>query len=119
MADLYLKKEDLESYLLFDLVVDDNDIEKDDTYVTAALLSIFTDASKNQIGTQIDGKTLGNTEYNLNKLSEENIKAYEDGLRVALQWLLDDKIVTKIEILTEKDGNRLNIKNNFYNRFRE
>ena len=109
MADLYLKKEDLELDLLFDLVVEDNDVQKDDTYITASLLSIFTDASQAQIGTQIDGQILGNTEYNLNKLSEENIKAYEDGLRVALQWLLDDKIVTKIEISTEKDGNRLNV----------
>ena len=113
MADLYLKKEDLELDLLFDLVVEDNDVEKDDTYITAALLSIFTDASKPQIGTQIDGQILGNKEYNLNKLSEENIKAYEDGLKVALQWLIDDKIVTKIEISTEKDGNRLNIKITF------
>jgi len=113
MADLYLKKEDLELDLLFDLVIEDNDVEKDDTYITASLLSIFTDASKPQIGTQIDGRILGNIEYNLNKLSEENIKAYEDGLRVALQWLLDDKIVTKIEISTEKDGNRLNIKITF------
>jgi len=113
MADLYLKKEDLELDLLFDLVVEDNDVEKDDTYITASLLSIFTDASKPQIGTQIDGQILGNTEYNLNKLSEENIKAYEDGLRVALQWLLDDKIVAKIEISTEKDGNRLNIQITF------
>lgn len=109
MADLYLKKEDLELDLLFDLVVEDNDVEKDDTYITASLLSIFTDASKPQIGTQIDGQILGNTEYNLNKLSEENIKAYEDGLRVALQWLLDDKIITKLEISTEKDGNRLDV----------
>jgi len=113
MADLYLKKEDLELDLLFDLVVQDNDVEKDDTYITASLLSIFTDASKPQIGTQIDGQILGNTEYNLNKLSEENIKAYEDGLRVALQWLIDDKIITKLEISTEKDGNRLNIQITF------
>jgi len=42
MADLYLKKEDLELDLLFDLVVEDNDVEKDDTYITASLLSIFT-----------------------------------------------------------------------------
>jgi len=89
MADLDLKKEDLELDLLFDLVVEDNDVEKDDTYITASLLSIFTE------------------------LSEENIKAYEDGLRVALQWLLDDKIVAKIEISTEKDGNRLNIQITF------
>jgi len=46
-------------------------------------------------------------------LREENIKAYEDGLRVALQWLLDDKIVTKIDIATEKDGNRLNVQITF------
>ena len=113
MADLYLKKEDLELDLLFDLVVEDNDVQKDDTYITAALLSIFTDASKRQIGTQIDGQVLGNAEYNLDKLSEENIKAYEDGLRVALQWLLDDKIVTKIDISTSKNGNSLEVRITF------
>lgn len=109
MADLYLKKKDLEQDLLFDLVVDNNDIEKDNTYLTASLMSIFTDGSQRQIGTQIDGKTLGNKEYNINKLSEENIKAYENGLRESLQWLLDSKIVTKIQISTEKAGNKLNV----------
>jgi len=110
MADIYLKKEDLELDLLFDLVVENNDLVVDNTYVTAALLSIFTDASKPQIGTQIDGKILGKRKYKLDKLSEENIKAYEDGLNEALQWLVNDKIVTKIEISTEKKGNRLDIK---------
>ena len=110
MADIYLKKEDLELDLLFDLVVENNDLERDNTYLTASMLSIFTDASQPQIGTQIDGKTLGNENYNIDKLSQENIKAYEDGLLKALQWLIDDSIVTKIEIETEKLGNRLNVK---------
>ena len=110
MADIYLKKQDLELDLLFDLVVENNDLQKDNTYVTASLLSIFTDASQRQIGTQIDGKILGNKNYNVDKLSVDNIKDYESGLLEALQWLLDDRIVTNIEIETEKVGNRLNVK---------
>ncbi len=113
MADIYLKKEDLELDLLFDLVVENNDLQKDNTYVTASLLSIFTDASQRQIGTQIDSKTLGNKNYNVDKLSVDNIKDYESGLLEALQWLLDDRIVTNIEISTEKIGNRLDIKITF------
>ena len=113
MADIYVKKQDLETDFFFDLVVENNDLQRDDTYLTASLMSIFTDASQKQIGEQIDGKTVGNKEYNLNKLSTENIKAYEEGLRDALQWLLDDKIVTKIEIETEKKGNRLDVKISF------
>jgi len=110
MADIYLEKQDLETDLLFDLVVENNDLKKDNTCITASLLSIFTDASQKQIGTQIDGKILGNENYNVDKLSQENIKAHEDGLIKALQWLIDDSIVTKIEIETEKVGNRLNVK---------
>ena len=110
MADIFLKKEDLEDDLLFDIVVDNNDLVKDDTYITASLISIFTDASQPQIGTQIDGKTLGNENYNIDKLSQENIKAYEDGILKATQWLIDDSIVTNIIVETEKVGNRLNVK---------
>lgn len=113
MADIYLKKQDIELDLLFDLVVENNDLQKDNTYVTASLLSIFTDAGQRQIGTQIDGKTLGNKNYNIDKLSDDNIKDYENGLLEALQWLLDDRIVTNIEISTEKIGNRLDIKITF------
>lgn len=113
MADIRLKKEDLELDLLFDIVVSDNDLAKDNTYITAALMSIFTDGNKRQIGDQIDGNTLGNKKYTISKLSQENIKAYEDGLRECLQWLIDDKIVTKIVVSTEKVGNRLNVQITF------
>lgn len=109
MADIYLKKKDLELDLLFDLVVENNDLQKDNTYLTASVMSIFTDASKRQIGTQIDGKIIGNRNYNVDKLSQENIKNYEDGVKESVQWLLDDKIVTKIEVSTKKTGNRLDV----------
>ena len=109
MADIYLKKEDIEQDLIFDLAIENNSAKSDNTYLTASLMSIFTDASKPQIGTQIDGRVLGNTEYNIDKLSQENIKKYEKGLRASLKWLLDDKIVTKIDIFTEKTGNRLDV----------
>lgn len=107
--DIYLKKEDIEQDLIFDLAIENNSAKSDNTYLAASLMSIFTDASKPQIGTQIDGKVLGNTEYNIDKLSQENIKKYEKGLRASLKWLLDDKIVTKINIFTEKTGNRLDV----------
>jgi len=107
--DIYLEKKDLEVDLLFDMVVENNDIKSNPTYITASLLCIFTDASQKQIGTQIDGKILGNLNYNVDKLSQENIKAYEDGLKSALQWLIDDSIVRNIAILTQKQGNRLDV----------
>lgn len=109
MADIYIKKQDLELDLLFDIVVLNNNLQMDNTYLTASLLSIFTDGSKPQIGTQIDGETLGNKNYNIDKLSIENIKDYEDGLRECTQWLIEDGIVSKIEVETEKTGNRLDI----------
>ena len=105
--DIYLKEHLIGTDFFFDTVVENNDIKKDDSYITASILSIFTDASKRQIGTQIDGKTVGNKEYNLDKLSDENIKKNEEGLREALQWLLDDEVVSKIDIVSIKNGNRL------------
>ncbi len=113
MADIYLKKQDVEQDLLFDLVIDNNNTESDNTYLTASLLSIFTDASQRQIGTQIDGKILGNKHYNIDKLSQENIKMYEQGLRDALKWLITDNIVTKNDIATQKQGNRLDVQITF------
>ena len=107
MADLYLKKQNLETDIFFDTVVENNDILKDDSYLSASLISIFTDASKHQIGIFIDGGELGNKYYNLNKLSKEAIKENEDGLRDALQWLIDDGIVKEISISSLKYGNRL------------
>ncbi len=105
--DIYLRKEYLEA--IFDIFVENNDIELDDTYLTASMLSIFTDGSKRQIGTQIDGGTLGNKAYHIDKLSDEKIKGYREGLYECLNWLILDKIVTNIDIITEKNGNRLNV----------
>jgi phage gp46-like protein len=114
MADIFLNKENLDNVdIFFDLELDGNDLKRDDTILTATLISIFTDASKPQIGTQIDGNTLGNPYYNIDKLSEENIKLYVSGLYQALQWLIDDEVVTSVDIKTEKQGNRLNIVINF------
>lgn len=109
MADIYIKKQDLETDIFFDAIIDNNDFKRDNTYVTASLMSIFTDASKKQIGTQIDGKTIGNLEYNIDKLSTDRIKAYKQGLYDATQWIKDDGIVTAINIETEKDGNLLKV----------
>ena len=65
--DLWVKKIDLENNIVFDLVLENNYLRKDDSYLTASLLSIFTDGSKRQIGTQIDGDILGNKNYNIDK----------------------------------------------------
>ena len=92
-------------YLHYHLVV--NNWVTDNTIRTATLISIFTDASITQIGTQIDGNTIGNKHYNISKLSLENIKLYEKGLNDSLNWLILDKIVEKIGIITEKKGNSL------------
>jgi len=108
--DIYVKKQDLESDIFFDAIVSNNTLQKDDTYITSSLMCIFTDGSKNQIGTQIDGSVLGNKNYNIKKLSVENIKNYEDGILECLQWLIDDEIVSTIEIETEKSGNLLKVR---------
>jgi len=109
MADIYIKKQDLETDIFFDAIVENNDLLKDNTFVTAFLMCIFTDGSKKQIGTQIDGKIIGNKKYNLDKLSSENIKAYENGILESLQWLIDDSIVISITIETQKEGNLLKV----------
>jgi len=108
--DIYVKKQDLESDIFFDAIVSNNTLQKDDTYITSSLMCIFTDGSKNQIGTQIDGSVLGNKNYNIKKLSVENIKNYEDGILECLGWLIDDEIVSTIEIETEKSGNLLKVR---------
>ena len=108
--DIYVKKQDLESDIFFDAIVSNNTLQKDDTYITSSLMCIFTDGSKNQIGTQIDGSVLGNKNYNIKKLSVENIKNYEDGILECLEWLIDDEIVSTIEIETEKSGNLLKVR---------
>ncbi len=111
--DIYIKKQDLESDIFFDAIVSNNTLEKDDTYITASLMSIFTDGSKKQLGTQIDGSTLGNKNYNIKKLSVDNIKDYIDGQYESLQWMIDDSVVSNIEIETEKDGNLLKVRTIF------
>ncbi len=109
MADLLLNKEDLNEDIFFDLVLDGNDIEKDDSILTATLISIFTDGSKPYIGTSLNGVVLGNQYYNINKLSAENIKLYKQGIKDSLQWLITDGIVESNTVVVEKYGNRLNV----------
>lgn len=109
MADIYIKKQDLETDIFFDAIVSSNDLEKDNTYITASLMCIFTDASQKQIGEQIDGTIVGNKKYNVDKLSAENIKAYEEGILQSLSWLIEDGIVISISIETEKQGNLLKV----------
>jgi len=109
MADIYLTKKDLDEIdIFFDIGLDGNNLIQDDSIRTATLISIFTDGSKPQVGKQIDGKILGNKYYNINKLSQDNVKLYTQGLYDALQWLIDDSIVNNIDIINEKIGNRLN-----------
>lgn len=108
MADIFLDLKNIDFIdTFFDIEVDGNNLVTDNTIRTATLISIFTDASIPQIGTQIDGNTIGNKHYNISKLSLENIKLYEKGLNDSLNWLILDKIVEKIGIITEKKGNSL------------
>lgn len=108
--DFYIKKEDLETDIQFDIVVMDNDIVEDNSIVTASLISIFTDGSKTQIGSLINGgMQIGNEKYNIDKLSVENIKDYENGLKKSLNWLIEDGICSNVEISTEKRGNILGV----------
>ena len=64
--DLFLKKQDLENDIIFDLILENNDIKKDNTILTSTLLAIFTDGSKTNISEFIDGKIYGNKYYNIN-----------------------------------------------------
>lgn len=108
--DFYIKKTDLETDIQFDMVVMDSDVIEDDTIVTASLVSIFTDGSKTQIGSLINGGVqIGNVKYHIDKLSIENIKAYENGLLNALNWLIEDGICSNVEVSTEKRGNILGV----------
>ena len=108
MADIYLNNSNIDLIdTFFDIEVDENNLATDDTLRTATLISIFTDASIPQIGTQIDGNTYGNKYYNINKLSTDNIKLYKKGLTDSLNWLIVDKIVEKLDIIVENKNNSL------------
>ena len=108
MADIYLNNSNIDFIdTFFDIEVDENNLATDDTLRTATLISIFTDASIPQIGTQIDDNTYGNKYYNINKLSQDNIKLYEKGLKDSLNWLIVDKIVEKLDIIVENKNNSL------------
>ena len=114
MADIYLNNSNIDFIdTFFDIEVDGNGLVTDNTLRTATLISIFTDASIPQIGTQIDGNTYGNKYYNINKLSEDNIKLYKKGLKDSLNWLIVDKIVEKLDIITDKKSNSLLIEITF------
>tara|TARA_B110000858_G_C17798887_1_gene474058 strand:- start:799 stop:1224 length:426 start_codon:yes stop_codon:yes gene_type:complete len=110
MADLFLNKEDLNNDIIFDLLVENSDIKKDESILTTTLINIFTDGSKPYIGTALNGVVIGNKNYSINKLTVENIKLYEQGIKDSLQFLIDDNIVLSNSVETEKIGNRLNIK---------
>lgn len=109
MADLFLNKTDLENDIIFDLVIENNDLVLDRSILTTTLIAIFTDGSKPYIGTALDGVVIGNTAYNINRLSTDNIKSYKQGIIDSLQFLIDDKIVLSNTVDIEKIGNRLNI----------
>lgn len=109
MADLFLKKEDLNNDIFFDLVLDGNDIKQDDSILTATMIAIFTDGSKPYIGTALNDVVLGNPYLNIKKLTDENIKLYEKGIKDSIQFLIDDGIVKNNTVVIEKIGNRLNV----------
>lgn len=105
--DLFLKKEDLENDIIFDLMLENNDIKKDNTILASTLLAIFTDASKTNISEFIDNKIYGIKYYNINKLSEDNIKLYKKGLEDALNFLIEDNIVISNNIDVKAINNKI------------
>lgn len=105
--DLFLKKEDLENDIIFDLMLENNDIKKDNTILASTLLAIFTDASKTNISQFIDNNIYGNKYYNINKLSEDNIKLYKKGLEDALNFLIEDNIVINNNIDVKAINNKI------------
>ena len=105
--DLFLKKEDLENDIIFDLILENNDIKKDNTILASTLLAIFTDSSKTNISEFIDGKIYGIKYYNINKLSEDNIKLYKKGLEDALNFLIEDNIVISNNIDVKAINNKI------------
>lgn len=105
--DLFLKKEDLENDIIFDLMLENNDIKKDNTILASTLLAIFTDASKTNISQFIDNNIYGNKYYNINKLSEDNIKLYKKGLKDALNFLIEDNIVINNNIDVKAINNKI------------
>ena len=105
--DLFLKKEDLENDIIFDLMLENNDIKTDNTILASTLLAIFTDGSKTNISQFIDNKFYGNKYYNINKLSEDNIKLYKKGLEDALNFLIEDNIVISNNIDVKAINNKI------------
>ena len=105
--DLFLKKEDLENDIIFDLMLENNDIKTDNTILASTLLAIFTDGSKTNISQFIDNKIYGNKYYNINKLSEGNIKLYKKGLKDALNFLIEDNIVISNNIDVKAINNKI------------
>lgn len=105
--DLFLKKEDLENDIIFDLMLENNDIKKDNTILASTLLAIFTDASKTNISEFIDNQIYGIKYYNINKLSEDNIKLYKKGLEDALNFLIEDNIVISNNIDVKAINNKI------------
>lgn len=103
MADIYLNKTDLETDFYFDTVVTGNDLEKDNTILTATIISIFTDASKPYIGNVLNNSNIyGNKHYNIKKLSDDNIKLYEKGIKDSIKWLIDDGLVVSNEVVVTR-----------------
>ena len=103
MADIYLNKTDLETDFYFDTVVTGNDLEKDNTILTATIISIFTDASKPYIGNVLNNTNVyGNKYYNIKKLSDDNVKLYEKGIKDSIKWLIDDGLVVSNEVIVTR-----------------
>ena len=110
MADLVLLKSNIDNFLTFDLELIMNDFQSDNSIYTATIISVFTDSSKPYIGDFLDNPIkLGNVNYNVDRLTPENVRLYKQGLEKSLQWLIDDNIVVSNNITVTKRSNKLDI----------
>lgn len=110
------------SFDLFDLAIVNDDLELEDGLRTAVLLSIFTDARADEDelpdteperrGWWADVLADDDTQKTGSKLwllarekdTPDLLPRLEECFRAALQWLLDDNIVSRITVTVESKG---------------
>jgi len=125
MSDIYTRWSN--SLQMGDWSIIGADIESGDDVVTATLISLFTDRLANQDDVIPDGTDdprgwvgdldqqvlIGSRLWLLSRsvLTQEVANTSKDMAAEALQWLIDDGVVVKIEVSTEIVlPNRLNMK---------
>lgn len=122
MADIQLS----ESGLDFDLVISGGDLVADDGLRTAILLSLFCDARAHDDDGFLPGDRRGwwADEYLENegdeigsrlwllqreKRTNETLLRAREYAREALQWLVDDGVATRVDVVAQFHGSALNL----------